>query len=474
MHCVTSLIHKAGLSLSLVLGVCFGTGALAQTSDDSVSLSLPQAREVAAYALKNDQPELALRLSSGLVRADPRDGVAHYMMALAYARLNEPAKGRKAAARAYRFSEPGPDRLGAAQLAARLAYEESRPTLAQIWLRRTAIHAQTERDERLLARDYQALRQQNPFSFSIRTDIRPSNNVNNGADSTLNIINGIPDQGFIPASSQALPGVIASVDTSLGYTLRVNENSRTTLAGRLYLSRVRLSEGDKAKAGVSNSDYASTYSELSLSHGFRAGQGKQAGTAGVEFAFGESRYGGQRNFLLARVSGHRKWKLSRSTSVQVNLLAERRYQARVISNNTDIFGMGTSFNRRLANGDRLGLSMTLRDSDAEFMNGTYQSVSLRTTYSFGKRWGPARVTAGLGLGYSDYPLVRAGYDPLRIPIDVPRDDKSVHGDVTFFFEDFDYAGFAPTLRLRAGRNKSNISAYSTREFSISLGVASKF
>lgn len=458
----------------LVLGVFFGTGAFAQTSDDSVSLSLPQAREVAAHALKNNQPELALRLSSGLVQANPRDGVGHYMMALAYARLNEPAKGRKAAARAYRFSEPGPDRLSAAQLAARLAYEENRPTLAQIWLRRTAIHARTERDEQLLARDYQALRRQNPLFFSIRTDIRPSNNVNNGADSTLNIINGIPDQGFIPASSQALSGVIASLDTSLGYTLRVTQNSRTTLAGRLYLSRVRLSDGDKARAGVGNSDYASGYSELSLAHGFRVGRGGQAGTAGVEVAFGESRYGGRRNFLLARMGGHRKWKLSGSTSLQTNLLAERRYQARVISNNTDIFGVGASLVHRLANGDRLSASMNLRDSDAEFMNGTYRSVSLRTTYSFGKRLGPARVTAGLGLGYSDYPLVRAGYDPFRIPIDVPRNDTSVHGDVTFFFEDLDYAGFAPTLRVRAGRTKSNISAYSSRELSVSLGITSKF
>ena len=48
------------------------------------------------------------------------------------------------------------------------------------------------------------------------------------------------------------------------------------------------------------------------------------------------------------------------------------------------------------------------------------------------------------------------------------------GDVTLFFEDYDYAGFAPTVRISAGRRSSNFSMFSSSEFSVSLGIRSKF
>ncbi|MCK5885804.1 MAG: hypothetical protein KAG70_04830, partial [Alcanivorax sp.] len=135
--------------------------------------------------------------------------------------------------------------------------------------------------------------------------------------------------------------------------------------------------------------------------------------------------------------------------------------------------------KKLENGDGLSLSLSLRDSDAKALNGTYRSATARATYAFAQSLGPAKVTAGLGLGYSDYPLIQAGCGgwigfQCGFPIYSARENKSVYGDVTFFFEDYDYAGFAPTLRLRAGRNKSNLSAYSSNEVSFSLGIQSKF
>ena len=42
------------------------------------------------------------------------------------------------------------------------------------------------------------------------------------------------------------------------------------------------------------------------------------------------------------------------------------------------------------------------------------------------------------------------------------------------FDQLDYAGFAPMLRLRAGRKSSNDSRYDIRELSVSLGIESKF
>ena len=64
------------------------------------------------------------------------------------------------------------------------------------------------------------------------------------------------------------------------------------------------------------------------------------------------------------------------------------------------------YGRRLANGDGLAVTLALRDTDAASINGTYSSVSMRTSYAFGKQLGPAKITAALGAEYADYPLFR--------------------------------------------------------------------
>ena len=94
---------------------------------------------------------------------------------------------------------------------------------------------------------------------------------------------------------------------------------------------------------------------------------------------------------------------------------------------------------------------------------------MRASYGFARQLGPAKVTAGLSIGRSDYPLLYLNSGIYGTYIG-PRDDRSIYGDLTFFFSDYDYAGFAPTLRLRAGHSDSNIDIYSSREVSISLGL----
>lgn len=470
-----SLLFAALLSL----GAAGNTAAQTDRSA-AVSMTIPQARQIAAYALGNDQPELALQVSEGLLKADPRDPFAHFAIANAYAQMGRPTEGRRAAARAYRFSDTGTDRLQAAQLAAQLAYAEERTTLAQIWLRRTAIHTTTDEDEKKLARDYHALRLRNPWAFSLRGEIRPSNNVNNGSDSASNIINGVPDGGIIPGSAQALSGTIGAFDAFTTYRLRHTETSMTTVGGRLYMQRVALSDSAKMQApGTRNSDFDSEYAELSLRHAFAVGAREKAGSAQLEAALGESRYGGEKSFRQFRIEATRTWRLPSDSLLSLSASAENRFDARSLSNDTLILGLGATWRKKLENGDGLSLSLSLRDSTAEIPNGTYRSATARATYAFAQSLGPAKVTAGLGLGYSDYPRIQAGCGgwigfQCAFPIYSPRENKSVYGDVTFFFEDYDYAGFAPTLRLRAGRSRSNLSAYSSNEVSFSLGIQSKF
>lgn len=450
----------------LALALLTPAAARAQTE---VALSLPEARDLAVYALKAGKPDLAIQVAEGLLQADGGDAVAWFVIASAQAQANRPRDGRRAAAQAYRFSPPGPDRLQAAQMAARMAYAENRHSLAQLWLRRTALHVASEEERAQLAEDYRLLRRINPWAFRLQVDLSPSNNVNNGADTALQIIDGVPVIGTLSGEAQALSGLIGTADLDLSYRLRANATSATTLAGRLYLQRVALSDSAQEKAPrASGSDFASTYAEAALSHGFAVGA--QGGSALIEAAGGESWWAGARSYRFGRLRLERAWLIGADAWLRLSGSAERRFMALYAVNDARILGFGGQFSRVLGNGDRLTLSMALRDSQAESINGTFRSASLRAAYAFDQRFGPLRLSAGLTLGYSDYPEYRSGY--FMVP--GGRQDQSIYGDLSLFFDRLDYAGFAPMLRLRSGRKSSNDSRFDTREITVSLGIESKF
>jgi len=471
------------LALAVVVSLSSAVVAYAQTqipaqTSDRGEISLEQARQLAIYALQNGDPGLAIQVSRGLLQADPRDPLAYFVIAQAHAGLNQPNLGRRAAARAYRYTKDDGSRFQAAQLAAKMAYQEGKPSLAQVWLRRTALYAPGETEERAVARDYRALRAINPMSFRLRLDARPSNNVNNGSDTALNIIDGIPDGGTTPVAGRALSGVIGSVDLAGTYRLRGDKGSSTTLGGRLYIQRVALSNAARdllasvpGPVRVGNSNFASTYGEISLRHVFAVGEADKDGTAVVELAVGESWYAQERSYRFTRLQGERRWRTGQGRT-QITLLAqaEDRSKARYGANDARILGLGAKVQRKLDSGDSVGVTLALRDTDAVDNNGTFTSVSMRANYSFARSVGPAKLSTGLVLGYSDYPVYNLTFPPRP----VPRTDKSIYADVSLFFDRYDYAGFAPLLRIRAGKKFSNFSRFESRELSVSLSVQSKF
>ena len=467
---IRSLVLGAGLALC-----CLPRTGQAQSPVETHELNLDQARQLAVLALQSGDPGLAIQVSKGLLKANPRDPFAYSVIAQAHARLNQPNLSRRAAALAYRYSESDEARFQAAQQAARMAYTEGRPTLAQIWLRRTAIHAPSEREEKLVAKDYQALRAINPWFFRLRTDLRPSSNVNNGADTALQTIDGDPTIGTISGDGRALSGLIGTLDISTTYRLQANESSRTSVGARLYVQRVGLSSAARDLApNAQNSDYSSTYAEISVRRAFAVGEKEAGGSAEIEAALGESWYAQQRNYRFGRASAQRGWRLGQGrTKLTLSAMGELRGKARYGSNDARILGAGAVLSRALSNGDRLGMSLALRNAktrDSLWFMGNFSSASVRTSYTLGKSVGPAKVSAGLVFGYSDYPVYRVA----TIAAPGGRQDKSLYGDLSLFFDEYDYAGFAPLLRVRAGRKYSNISRFDTREFSVSLGIESKF
>ena len=434
-----------------------------------MAIGLDQARDMAVAALRAGDPGLAIALARGLLKADPDDFVALYVLATAEAGLGRPTASRKAAARAFRLGDTDTARFRSAQLAARMAYEEDRYSLSQLWLRRAAIHAPDDNAAATVAKDYRLLRRINPWSVRLQVDIRPSSNVNKGADTALQIIDGVPVTGYLSGSAQALSGLITAVDLASSYRIAGSARHDTRLMGRLYVQRVALSAEARDQAPeASGSDFGTTFAEGGLRHVWTTGD---RGSATAEVTLGEAWAAGERSFRFSRLDLSHAWQLGGGHMLSLSALAETRYMARYATNDAHILGLGARWRKRLGNGDTLDVTLAWRDSAAAHDNGSYTSGSLRTEYELGRPVGPVTLSGAVILGQTDYPdFISGGF--IRVP--GGRQDQSIYGEINMMFHEVEFAGFAPMLRLRAGEKDSNDTRYSMNELTLSLGFRSKF
>ncbi len=479
MALTSNTIAKAGalaaLAFSVLAPVVAGgqnTAAPVQTAADpnapAVELTLPQARQLAVKALKAGRPKLAYHLADGLLKADPKSSFAHFTMANAQGLLGQAAAARKSAARAYRYGDSKLHRFEAAELAARLSYAEERPTLTQLWLRRAVQNAPNEQVEQQLGRDYGQVRAQNPFSFSIRTSLRPSSNVNGGSNTAVQVIDGLPFTGQLSGSAQALSGTIGTLDTSLRYRLRGTKKSRTEVAARLFVKRVALTNSAEEQApDVSDSDFGSTFAEVRLNHSFATSE--KGGAARLGLGAGQFWFGDERSYHFVNLNVGHSWRIGARSSLSLDASYENRSSDRAAFLDSEYLSVVGGYRHARTNGDQLSLSLSLRETRSDFSNARNTAATLSANYDFAKQVGPAKISTGVVVGYSDFPDYIA---PIRVP--GGRQDRSLYANVNFFFPDVDYAGFAPNLRVTAGRKFSNVSRFETEELSVSLGIQSKF
>lgn len=466
------LIHKR--LIWLVLGVALlgglSSAAIAQsTPAPNVTLTIAQARQVAAEALHNGQPRLTLRIASGLLQRDARDPLAHYMIARANQQLGQPRAGRRAAALSFRYAKTARDKYAVSQLAARLSLEEKRFTLAQIWLRRSINHAQTPQQRDLIAKDYKQLRPANPWNTQLRFSIAPSSNVNGGSDSVFSIIDGVPLVGLISRDARALSGTAAVADLTTSYRFVTSKKRAAYVTGRFYTRQVRLSGRAQREApGARNRDYSATTAELGLRYVFADTKGK--GFSTIKANIGQNWYGGDPKSTFARLEYGYSFRANKRTSLSFsgshqrqNYVASFRHQT--VSNN-----IRGNLRYALENGDAFGLGVIASKTTSATANLTSNSATAYVSYELAKPIGPAAVSFSLGATHYDFPAFNVGL--IRVP--GGRQDTTLFGTVTLAFEKLDYAGFTPTVTLRARKNSSNISNLNSSALTASIGIKSSF
>jgi tetratricopeptide (TPR) repeat protein len=471
--------HRAA---ALILSLLLAAPALAQTSQPAqppgaeVTLSLDQARGVAAAALQRGDAGLALQIGQGLLQADAQDPLAHFIIAQALRQQGRTREARQAAALAYRFAETDIQKFEAAQLAARLSVDAGQFTRAQLWLRRSLLHAPDPAMRPRIEQDFRQVRAMDPLEFRLRLSLAPSSNVNNGSDSPYALIDGVPVIGLLDGLSQALSGVTGTADLSLGYRLQGTEAGETQALFRAYGSRVWLDDSARDLANsfpgadVSNDDFSFALLEAGLRHAQRTGAGAGTGFVAIEGAAGRSWYGGDPYQRYLRLGLTRGLKLSEATTLSLGIEAERRSFEEGVNQPIETLGLQASLGYRISNGDRISLSLAWRDSDSDTRNAVSTRRTAFLRYDMARPVGPARLSFTLGAGETLYPDYAVGF----IAVPGGRQDDAVFGSVDILFQDLDYAGFAPTLTLRAQKTRSNFSRFDASELAVSFGIRSLF
>ncbi|SMY09465.1 tetratricopeptide repeat protein [Flavimaricola marinus] len=456
--------------MSTALAISLAGAAAAQSTE--IRLNVDQMRQLAADTMANQQWAEARALAEALLERDPNDLTALTILATTAFQMGDMTAAREAAAAIYRSGAEDRRRYEAARLAALAAANQERFGLGEIWLRRALTVAPSDDELRLTVRDAAGLRRLNPWSSNIRLSFAPSNNVNGGADSELNIIDGVPLVGILSASAQALDGWLGQGEVSLSYRLRQNETSRTTVSALANGRFVILSEDAQAKLDADTLDTAEAedFSTGRLQFSLGHDQVAERGQFGLDGSIGAYWSGTELDYTYLRLGADRTVSIDAANALRGSFYVEQRFDPDDSIPEDRVYYVQGQYIRNLEGGSQASATLAWSARRSDNLNDDYESWTVQAGYSHGEKIGPARLSGYLGyqnLQYDDYFV---GF------IQVPdgREDNKVFGSLEAVFSDYAYAGFAPVVRLNAATTDSNISRFELDEFNIEIGVRSTF
>ncbi|HMO08832.1 MAG TPA: hypothetical protein PKD10_14480, partial [Paracoccaceae bacterium] len=427
-----------------------------------------EARALGMEAIRLRRPDKAAEIALALLDRDPADAFAHMLMARALLDGGQPKAAGNAARTAFSHAATPVQRQQSARLVAMAAYAEGRLGLSQRWLRR-ATAAAPEATRAQTARELAAVRRQNPMSVTLRFSAMPSNNVNNGASSEFNIIDGVPIVGWLSPDGMALSGVVAEGHGGFRYRLSQGDGGFSTFLGaRVDARRVELSR--EARAAAPDLDprrYDSARAEVTWS-GLLQPKGKPWEWS-LDVGAGAQTEGGAFSYRFLRAGTGLTRGFDDRTAGNVSIGFERR-------------DAGTGARPVIASNLALGLRRILPDEHVLSLTGFIGKldtpVAGRSSTTLGAEigWeaarpvGPALLALRASYAKTEFPGYWVG------PIEVPggRRDRTVSAAADLTFPGLAVQGFAPRLTISHSDTSSNVSRFDTRRVGMQFGLSARF
>lgn len=446
----------------LICVVALGVGPTAATSQvGEARLSLIEARQLARQAVLTGDLALADGLSSALLAQDPDDPDALMVQAFVLRSRGDLDAAAAAAARAHRLAETPALRFDAAMLVADIKARQERYTSSQIWLRRADQQATTDPQRQVAANAYRQVTRLNPLAIQLRFSARPTNNVNNGAETTVIEIGGLPF--VLDPSGQQLGGFEASTGLSLSYRLDEEATRRTDLVAELYYRKIWLDSAAQAAApGAEGADF--DYGVVIAGLRERRLIWPEWGVSQATVLLGQSWYGG---------NGLARWgelqlgqTVSRGATSSFNFGAVLRSEKRLDDdiNSSESLAFSVDWNSELDKGAySIGAAVKNVWSDSATVDQT--SVLLRASRSFDDIAGLRPTITGSIEQRLYHEFVSSSDGRTDVAISLGLD--VTWPEVTFY-------GFSPRVSLNARRTYSNVDIYDRNEYSLGVTAVSRF
>ncbi|MFN4170254.1 MAG: tetratricopeptide repeat protein [Pseudorhodobacter sp.] len=455
------LIPAAVLALTF-LGQS-GPAVAEAAKDQTMTVSLPEAREIARRAAQRGQAGLARHVALGLLQADPQDVLALLVLSSAEAQLGNPQAAAEAGRTAWKAAPDDIHRYEAATLTAQALTMDGRHQQAKIWLRRAGQVAPDARLRSMARANHRAVSRTSPLSMQFSLSVAPSSNVNNGTHHDTILIFGEPFQ--LAGATRALSGMEATVGAAFGWRLSETPKARSEATLRLVGRKVSLSSEAKVQApGARGGDYDYALVEAGLAHRFRPGAAPLVWTFGA--AAGHSWSGGRDLADYLRLEGGAEYALTPRMGLALKLGAERQWRRDDASFGADILSVSGTAIRMQENGDRISLTLGLRDTQSANARVDHLALSAQLD------WQRASPIRGIGLNAGASVALRRYGATAAFP--AGRDDVQVGARLGLVFERLDYMGFAPTLDITATRTRSDYILNDARSLGVSFGVRSTF
>ncbi len=436
--------------------------AIAQAPDRGVSLSLAEARVVARQALNSGNTPVADAISRALLQRDPDDAEMLLFRAVISQRQGDLDAAEDFARRAHGAAEAPNLRFDAAFIVADALARREAFTRSQLWLRRADQAAQNDRQRQLIENRYRAVTRANPLSVQLRFSARPSNNVNNGAESVVVDIGGLPFR--LDDSGQQLGGYEASAGASLSYRVSENETQKTEVLGELFGRKTWLnSDAKEAAPDAEGSDFDYAVIIAGLRH--QRLIWPDVGPSAFTGLAGQSWYGGQELARWGELRFDQSFARDDSSVYRLGLRVRTEDRQDDSINDSEALSVSVDYIQRTEDGGSFGFGATLKKVWSDAATVDQHSAAIRANRNF------ARIGAF-------EPRVRASiegriYDKFTSVVD-GREDIAASLSISTSFPDVTYYGFSPEVSLQARRTWSNVDIYDRNELSLGLTAVSRF
>lgn len=437
--------------------------ALAPLAVSADNLTPEDTRRAAAQALKAGQPDLAETLARALLARDPGDVTALVLLSRVQRNTGRYAEATRTGKMAWAAAETDAQRYGAALATAQALSSRGARTRAQLWLRRAASVAPNKRLRSIALRDFNYVRDRNPWSTTLSFGVTPSSNINNGSRSEVIEIDGLEFE--LSGDARALSGMEYRLSADTEFSQQVRERLWLYAGASFDLKSYSLSSSARKQApDLKASDLA--YREAQLKFGLTAFPFRKLGPLDVSVTGGRAWYGGEPLADFLQVNGRQTVTLGKRNRLDFSLGQGWQWRAEDTINNSRTLTVQTAWSRKMDHGNRLSVSAGLRNTASDGAATAHAAQFASLGYSLGKPVLGARISATLSIEHRLYD------DPYYSS--ERREDYRYGARINAVLPQFEYMGFAPEISLNAERTNSNVGLYETEDIGLSLGIRSVF